>query len=653
MANYACKNPPFTNIIEMRRFLCAILFTIIAFSACQKPNPMGVNKFTDAVLLKIKDYQDRRLSDSLVQYFSSKNPFYREDAALAFASIQDSAIVGRLGKLLSGDSIAAVRKAAAYALGQTPSSKSESILVNAMADEKDRRVYAEILESYGKVTRNWRLEVHDDDSIVLHGIAWSFYRSGIKGTSDDSIFNADASFLLNPAVMQSTRLGSAHYFARSARDFERFQKTIIASARWDRSIDVRIASTLALGKIMTDSSRIAAQIILQEDSDYRVRISAIRALQSFPFDQIWSFVLKSLHDENINVGIASSEVIKTTATKAYWKDILLSAREAKNWRIQANLYEAALGATGDNGLAEEIRALYSKTSNPYHKATLLVALQHTISSCEFIQEQLLNATVPVVRSASATSLVAMNYGKSFEPALRKRFATFYINAIKTGDPAVIGTIAGALADPELGYKNVVDDYTFLYAAKQRLSLPKDNEAMQPLEAAIALFEERKLPTVVNNAFNHPIDWSLVTRIPRDQKAVIATTKGKITVRLFVEEAPGSVANFVQLVEARYFDDKYFHRVVPNFVIQTGCNRGDGWGSEDYSIRSEFSGRRYKTGSVGMASAGKDTEGTQWFITHSPTPHLDGRYTIFAEVESGMDVVHQIEVGDKILNIELK
>jgi cyclophilin family peptidyl-prolyl cis-trans isomerase len=93
-------------------------------------------------------------------------------------------------------------------------------------------------------------------------------------------------------------------------------------------------------------------------------------------------------------------------------------------------------------------------------------------------------------------------------------------------------------------------------------------------------------------------------------------------------------------------------VVPNFVIQGGCNRGDGFGSEDYSIRSEFNLRRYTEGSVGMASAGKDTEGTQWFITHSPTPHLDGRYTIFATVSKGMEVVHAMEVGDKIIDVSL-
>jgi cyclophilin family peptidyl-prolyl cis-trans isomerase len=99
--------------------------------------------------------------------------------------------------------------------------------------------------------------------------------------------------------------------------------------------------------------------------------------------------------------------------------------------------------------------------------------------------------------------------------------------------------------------------------------------------------------------------------------MIKTVKGDIVIQLLVEEAPGSVANFVQLVNSQYFNAKNFHRVVPNFVIQGGCNRGDGWGSEDYSIRSEFSMRRYTEGSVGMASAGKDTEGTQWFITHSP------------------------------------
>jgi cyclophilin family peptidyl-prolyl cis-trans isomerase len=248
--------------------------------------------------------------------------------------------------------------------------------------------------------------------------------------------------------------------------------------------------------------------------------------------------------------------------------------------------------------------------------------------------------------------MAVNTNHSFNPSLTKQFAQIYIRAIATEDAAVIGIAAGALQDPKLGYKEVITDYSFLYEAKRKLSLPKDNEALQPLESAIAYFEGRKAADPVKNEFNHPIDWKLVKTIPKDQKVSIKTDKGEIVLRLFVEEAPGSVANFVQLINNKYFDSKNFHRVVPNFVIQGGCNRGDGWGSEDYSIRSEFTAPHYTEGSVGMASAGKDTEGTQWFITHSPTPHLDGRYSIFAVTESGMDVVHQIEVGDKIISVTL-
>jgi cyclophilin family peptidyl-prolyl cis-trans isomerase len=93
-------------------------------------------------------------------------------------------------------------------------------------------------------------------------------------------------------------------------------------------------------------------------------------------------------------------------------------------------------------------------------------------------------------------------------------------------------------------------------------------------------------------------------------------------------------------------------VVPNFVIQTGCPRGDGWGGIAESIRSEFSPKPYFPGSMGMASSGKDTESCQWFITHSSTPHLEGRYTLFANVTEGMDVVDRIDIGDKIHSVQM-
>jgi len=134
-------------------------------------------------------------------------------------------------------------------------------------------------------------------------------------------------------------------------------------------------------------------------------------------------------------------------------------------------------------------------------------------------------------------------------------------------------------------------------------------------------------------------------------AVIKTSKGNFTINLYGDDAPGSVANFISLANNNFFDNKVYHRVVPNFVIQGGCPRGDGYGSLDYSIRSELSQLYYDDeGYVGMASAGLHTEGTQWFVTHSPTPHLDGKYTIFGKVIEGMEVVHSIVEGDKINDV---
>jgi cyclophilin family peptidyl-prolyl cis-trans isomerase len=137
------------------------------------------------------------------------------------------------------------------------------------------------------------------------------------------------------------------------------------------------------------------------------------------------------------------------------------------------------------------------------------------------------------------------------------------------------------------------------------------------------------------------------------KAEMITSKGLIEIDLFMKDAPGTVANFVELARDQFYNGKNFHRVVPNFVIQGGCPRGDGYGSLDYSIRSELGPLHYDDeGYIGMASAGNHTECTQFFITHSPTPHLDGRYTIFGKVRKGMEIVHQIQVGDIIREVNI-
>ncbi len=136
-------------------------------------------------------------------------------------------------------------------------------------------------------------------------------------------------------------------------------------------------------------------------------------------------------------------------------------------------------------------------------------------------------------------------------------------------------------------------------------------------------------------------------------AILKTDKGNITIDFFPEEAPLTVDNFVKLAQSGYFNGLAIHRVVPNFVVQDGDSRGDGNGGPGWQIRCEINQIPYERGMVGMALSGKDTGGSQWFVTHSPQPHLDGGYTIFGKVnENDMKIVDKLARGDKIVSINI-
>lgn len=144
----------------------------------------------------------------------------------------------------------------------------------------------------------------------------------------------------------------------------------------------------------------------------------------------------------------------------------------------------------------------------------------------------------------------------------------------------------------------------------------------------------------------------LSRIGKDVRATVNTSKGSFVIKFLPEEAPLTVDNFVMLARRRYFNGQTVPRVVPNFVIQTGDPRGDQNGGPGYSIRCEINQAPYDRAAVGMALSGKDTGGSQWFVTHSPQPHLDGGYTVFGNVISGMDVVDNIVRGDTVRSITI-
>ena len=137
---------------------------------------------------------------------------------------------------------------------------------------------------------------------------------------------------------------------------------------------------------------------------------------------------------------------------------------------------------------------------------------------------------------------------------------------------------------------------------------------------------------------------------RPGSLTIETDRGNIVFMLYAYDAPLTVENFLRLADRRFFDNGRWHRVVPNFVAQDGDPRGDGSGGSATVIRDEINRRRYDRGSVGMALSGPDTGNSQFFITFSPQPHLDGGYTVFGQVVSGWDILDQVVQGDRIRRI---
>jgi peptidyl-prolyl cis-trans isomerase B (cyclophilin B) len=144
---------------------------------------------------------------------------------------------------------------------------------------------------------------------------------------------------------------------------------------------------------------------------------------------------------------------------------------------------------------------------------------------------------------------------------------------------------------------------------------------------------------------------------KQYSAIIETTRGNIEVNLFAGEAPNTVNNFVFLAREGFYNGTKFHRVIPNFMIQGGDPTGSGMGGPGYKFADEVGPgnvpHRHATGSLSMANAGPNTNGSQFFITHAPQPHLDGKHTVFGQVISGQDVVDSIKQGDEIKSVTIQ
>jgi len=291
--------------------------------------------------------------------------------------------------------------------------------------------------------------------------------------------------------------------------------------------------------------------------------------------------------------------------------------------------------------------------------TLLSIIGEDISSYKQVYELGFKAPETLVRTASMEALATivkkpelLKLPKWKLKRFKEDFKNIILEAFNSKDVGLIATASELLVNSVIDFKPEFENLDFISNSKKSLELPKDIEAYN----AVGKLENKWMNKSFERykiKYNNPIDWTAFDKLGKTPMVSISTNKGRFVVELFKNESPGSVVNFVKLINDKFFEGKKFHRVVPNFVIQTGGTRGDGYGSLNYTIRSEFAQLDYSSaGIVGMASAGKDTESTQWFVTLAPAPHLDGRYTVFGKVVEGINVIDKIGAGDIIEKVEL-
>ncbi|MBV9241139.1 MAG: peptidylprolyl isomerase [Acidobacteria bacterium] len=386
-----------------------------------------------------------------------------------------------------------------------------------------------------------------------------------------------------------------------------------------------------------------------------------------------------MDEPEVNVAlarVAPSEYLNDPPPAAGYRDFHVAAAYARGLATIAETKDNALIAHAGERLTAFVAGMATGV-RPADQSKMLVAMPELTSATdelkpdnidEILRDQLDNSDL-FIRAAAAGAIADRPKTNDNIAALKSAFTVSFVKDKHDNDAVLaimdalfkldkngsVGSLLVALSSP---------DYLVRKRAFTLLSDPELQKAnpgvATSLENARSKHRDQVFPyspgsgTKLGQVLNTDADYRrALMRKDGSIRAVLTTEKGSFTIEFSPEEAPLTVDNWVKLARAGYFNGLEVHRVVPNFVIQDGDPRGDGSGGPGYSIRCEINMLPYDRGAVGMALSGKDTGGSQWFVTHSPQPHLDGGYTVFGHVpEKDMSVVDSIVRGDRILRVQI-
>ena len=603
--------------------------------------------------------------DKLAALLEHKDNNIRLLSVEALGRIQNPDTIANIAKCLK-DSDINVRMHAAFALGQMWNVASEPFLLQALETEENLQVLNIIIEALGKVgtekTIAKFIEMFPQKEYKYsEAIAYSSGLMIYRGIDNESLIRKLVAYSLHPSAKVRGHVSYALMRAKKTRTIHHLLQLL-----YDKNPYCRMNAARGIGYIKGQKALPHLYVAIN-DKDVRVAVNALNALRNLA-DVDATKIAPLMRHKNHHVSLAAIDVLGDLKLDVQ-KQLLEVFPESDD--LKKGQILIALAKIQPQVCIQQINSVKKPGTLLQAKIAEALGFIDNKTSVAKLRQML------TIQNNYVRQMVVASLGKiSCEDTTQD-----LVKSLGSLDMAVVTYAADALAN-----KKAVATIPDLIHTYNQLKAPNDIEAMQAIINAVgkmtiqshkkgiaflqkvaigshALLSKMsqdylaKLKITVDISTSKPqattvlFSYEDINSLPKFTIEVV-TNKGKFIIRPCVQEAPIAVYNFYQLINKNFYRNLTFHRVVSNFVVQGGDPRGDGWGGPGYNIPCEYNMLRYKRGMVGMPLAGKDTGGCQLFITHSPQPHLNGKYTIFGEVVKGMDIVDLIQTGDTIRQMNI-
>ena len=594
------------GVIKDKRFISLLN------SMCEETRPE-----ISSIIFALGEIGDSTATDVLLPLIHSDEQRFRSEAVTALGKLGHKSAADRIRPFLLNDEFDSSLPLALWRLGDTLSIPS----LRKMAIESETN------DSFGAFYALFRLAPDSAVGVFVNALARDADSASEKGTIESTIRE-----IVQPIAARG--LGDGKDTTAILQAFDNHYDTMVRNAK--------VELIRAMGKNKAGRERL--EKILMDTGDNGIKSVILTALGQIENAGSLDSVIRYLDDPSLQVRLAAIASLPQTNKRKSLK-YLTDLSSDSLWLIRAETARA-LGKVGIRAAERRLKEMLADSDRRVKAAVIEGMGEYSVlKNIDIFEAALFGSTDIVVRSIAADVLGNAKKKKAFELLTK---AAAEIDSSESVD--FCRSLVTAL-----GY--YVDSTEIGQAAVEAINpfLNHDNRIVrQDAAAALKVFAPADFDPGVFDASLDRKYYNFMRELIGDKPvARMNTSRGQIIIKLLPEKAPRTVANFVKLAGRKFYDGLTFHRVIQNFVVQAGCPRGDGWGDPGYMIREEINSEKFAFGSLGMATSGRDTGGSQFFICLSGQPHLDGRYTVFGIVTDGWDALLSVELGDTIYSVTIE